>query len=153
MTVYFVLMVKRRLTRVRKLSLNQYNELLAQCSTTCISKSQKCESAFQSMLLDVSPNGQYGQIKKEAAIENGNVTVPEINANQNDITIKEGFNYAEVNPRIFPLSVFNDGNLLPYINSFYPLVSNPYWRYPFYNGNTDGNGAPEEEYDDYEDFE
>ena len=28
-----------------------------------------------------------------------------------------------------------------------------YMNEDFYNGNTDGTGAPEEEYDDYEDFE
>ena len=127
------------LSGIPKLTQAEYDRLVAICNSACDIKSPKCISAFQAMLADISPQGQYGQIRKEAEVKNGSVTIPETNEIQADLEITAGgVDRTQYDPRLFPLSVFNEGNLLPLKSSFYVDKStHPNWRHPFYNGDLD----------------
>lgn len=91
----------------------QYAELMIQCDAISVGDGykNKCEGTYYSLLADVSPMGQYGQIREMSSIVNGQVMNSEV---------------SEIDPSLFPLSVFNSGNRLPVKNNSW----HPNWRYP-----------------------
>ena len=79
-----------------------YEEFLAlqdQCNARCNYKSTKCESAYQAMLADVTPGGQYCQYTTGGTTNSNGVPV----ALDNSIFM----------PWAFPLSLLSDWNTLP----------------------------------------
>lgn len=92
----------------------EYEALLAQCDFLCDDELIQCKNAFNMMLADVSPFGQYGEIMNSVAVdEDGNITVPD--------------GPQEVDPTKFDLSVFNENNQLPK-NNF--GTGTGYWKFP-----------------------
>jgi len=79
------------------LSGNDLQVLLDECNELCNFKSIKCESAYQIMLADVSPGGQYGQYSTGGGVVNG-------------LPVPTSGNFT---PWMFPLSVLNSYNHLP----------------------------------------
>jgi RHS repeat-associated protein len=65
----------------------EWEALYDECDQLCGHPKSKCEIAYEQMLADMSPSGQYGQIKVS-----GNIAY---------------------NPGAFPLSVYNIANILP----------------------------------------
>jgi photosystem II stability/assembly factor-like uncharacterized protein len=80
------------------LTVEQYDALVEQCNALCSYKSIKCESAYQSMLADVSPGGQYCQYTTGGG------------TNSNGIPVAQGSTYT---PWTFPLSLLREWNELP----------------------------------------
>lgn len=80
------------------LTRDEWQKLKDQCYENCNIKSETCEAAYENMLADVSLLGQYGQIMPGGGVVDGAVI---------DI------DPAVMNPEAYPLSVFNESNLLP----------------------------------------
>ncbi|MBL4709121.1 MAG: hypothetical protein JKY48_11860, partial [Flavobacteriales bacterium] len=82
--------------------LNAYEhaQLLKQCKAGCEEK-DKCAIAFQMLLSDMSPGGQYGKTTEQTKVDY-------------DGAIIDGGSTFE--PWKFPLSIFNDNNWLPLRN-------------------------------------
>jgi len=102
----------------------EFNLLIEGCLENCISDdSKECENAYQTMLADMSPGGQYGLISEGGNIGSDGVISPII---------------GEVIPQKFPLSIFNDNNVLPRREIEEEVVSTsgsielvvPSWRKP-----------------------
>lgn len=69
----------------------------------------ECTAAYQNMLADVNPGGQYGEYRDTSSRSESNPL-------------------GVVNPSIYPLSVFSETNQLP--------LQNAHWRNPVYNYQT-----------------
>jgi hypothetical protein len=80
----------------------EYSLLYAECQEFCENDPINCEEAYQNMLMDMGPMGQYGEL----------------------ITAEGVFN-----PELFPLSIFNKNNKLP-VKSF--NMGGHDWRQPYY---------------------
>jgi RHS repeat-associated protein len=113
---------------------DEWQELYDQCFETCASKSETCEGALESMLSDVSLLGQYGQIMPGGGAIDGKV---------------QDIDPSLINPEAYPLSVFNETNLLPrksIIKLQYDATNDkkntgewaPNWRFPFDPTRIDG---------------
>jgi RHS repeat-associated protein len=98
-----------------ELSEDEFDKLLEQCLDRCRIKSNKCASAYETMLMDVSPNGQYGEVREKSLMDGGIIANPLV--------------VDEVKPYLFPLSVYNDDNLLPLKSSFNGRRAS--WRFPY----------------------
>jgi RHS repeat-associated protein len=99
----------------------EYDDLLARCFENCKDSSIVCASALVALKADMSPNGQYGEIRPGNTVVNGVIISPSGN----------------INPAAFPLSVFNETNVLPRKSNF-PNSSSfgsgqvaPNWRHPY----------------------
>jgi RHS repeat-associated protein len=112
-----------------------YNTLFKRYTESCNEANRQCRAAYEMMLQDVSPLGQYGEIYTQQARydANGKLLAP---------------NYQTFSPQAHPLSVFNENNYLPWknaINDDYKSIDPsipgywPSWRFPYnYNeSNTD----------------
>jgi len=111
------------------LTQSEYAGLLAECDDVCEDNSINCEAAFESMLIDVSPMGQYGEVL-QTSID------PETVTPDND-----GVSGSTFDPSKFPLSVFNEANSLPVRHNLYTRYNtdnfHPNWRFPFFSAGTD----------------
>ncbi|MDD3688193.1 MAG: hypothetical protein PHE56_15705, partial [Bacteroidales bacterium] len=93
-----------------------YEDLVAMCNGICNNLSNPiCEAGYQTMLADMSLNGQYGQVCDMTNVDNNIVVITED---------------TEIHPEDFRLSVFNENNLFPElvidVNTSIPRT----WRYP-----------------------
>ncbi len=93
-----------------KITEEKYDELKEECEARCRITSPVCKGLYDNILKDVSPMGQYGEI-----IEYGTMNA--------DGTLNEG-NMA-LAPHLFPLSVFNDYNALPFKTGPQPVAGGP----------------------------
>jgi len=91
----------------------QYTALVEECNAISVGDGykSKCAGAIYSLMADVSPMGQYGDIQEMGGIVNGTVMDTEIGA---------------IDPSKFPLSVFNTGNRLPKRSN----AMHPDWKHP-----------------------
>lgn len=86
----------------------------------CANNNVLCMSAYNAMLADVSPSGQYGELYPSGPGIGGTGHLKAVNLDK-------------VQAQVFPLSVFNDYNYLPWkdnINSAYPGGYRTSWRFP-----------------------
>lgn len=82
------------------LTQEEYNNLLDECDFLCDDELVQCSNAYNMMLGDVSPFGQYGEVMNAVTVaEDGTVAIPET--------------APDIDPSQFPLSVFNEHNKLP----------------------------------------
>lgn len=98
------------------LSKAEYDRLIEECDEYC-DYSVKCKAEFQTMLTDMSPQGQYGQISKPIELFNGSISTDGVSD--------------DVKPYLFNLSVFNEGNFLPIKTDHLLKGLKPNWRYPY----------------------
>lgn len=101
------------------LSRSAYEELVRSCNDLCNTVGRECDIAYEAMLNDVSPGGQYGEIMLHS------VTVGE----DGEIITNENGSANGIDPSQFPLSVFNENNFLPLSTQHH--LSN--WRRPQYD--------------------
>lgn len=94
---------------------SEYEARLAACDFLCQEDNIQCENALQMLLTDMSPFGQYG------AVMEGN----QVNEDGSFDLETAG---AEIDATAFPLSIFNESNILP--NRENP--SAPSWRNPYH---------------------
>ncbi len=114
----------------------EINYLRNICSDLCNPKST-CSMALEGLLSDVSPDGQYGEIRKQNLNMNTTPTItydannkPSANneASLEIVNNTEGTGAGnDIKPSDFPLSVFNTGNVLP--NQFFRNQKCT-WHYP-----------------------
>ncbi len=90
--------------------------LTDQCHETAQGDDYKSKSfgLYLTMLADVSPMGQYGRIRQMGGLINGGTS---------------GVEMGEIDPSLFSLSVYNEGNRLP----IYGERDYPNWRYPYFS--------------------
>ncbi|TAE87429.1 MAG: hypothetical protein EAY81_04155, partial [Bacteroidetes bacterium] len=108
-----------RLANYPELTQQAYDELVAKCNARCEVTSKKCETAYETMLLDMSPNGQYGEIFEKKLMDGG--VIQEYQASN------------AIKPYLHPLSVFNHSNFLPLKASFNGRLAS--WKYPYTENN------------------
>ncbi|MBX7204097.1 MAG: hypothetical protein K1X81_01610 [Bacteroidia bacterium] len=112
-------------------SQEEYAALLAKCYEPCTNL-DPCLNSYNLMLTDVTPGGQYGNTSEEGHFYRGVFYGPFV----------YGTDSGEIDPTLFPLSVYNTFNLLPrkeYIyNDFYtnynPYIASlwtPSWKFPY----------------------
>jgi RHS repeat-associated protein len=107
----------------------EYDVLKRECEDMCSTKSNICEGGLGMLLADFSPSGQYAQYSPGGgSTSGGNITPPQPN---------------NIKPWLFPLSVFNENNNLPFRKSTqlefagppakgaYGAGYAPNWRHPF----------------------
>lgn len=104
-----------RLPNNPELTQEQYDKLLAECNSRCEVKSKRCDALYQTMLADMSPNGQYGEVYERKLMDGGYIYG--LTANN------------AIKPYLYPLSVFNEGNYLPVKENF--GTRKPNWRHPY----------------------
>ncbi|MDB5258507.1 MAG: hypothetical protein JWM14_3202 [Chitinophagaceae bacterium] len=76
-----------------------------ECTIFCGGTPNKCASALQAMMADMSPHGQYGLLREHN---------PEV-AGDGSVSIQVDLGSAnKLTPEIYPLSVYNENNLLPH---------------------------------------
>ncbi len=108
-----------RLANYPELTQQAYDELVAKCNARCEITSKKCEAGYETMLLDMSPNGQYGEIFEKKLMDGG--------------VIQEYEGSNAIKPYLHPLSVFNHSNFLPLKASFNGRLAS--WKYPYTESN------------------
>lgn len=100
----------------------EYDVLLKECQEMCDESSSKCENALAQMLSDMSPSGQYGQYSPSGgSTSSGNIIIP---------------NPSNVQPWLFPLSVFNENNQLPYKGAINGIFQTPSTAFPLFYGSS-----------------
>jgi len=92
-----------------------YNDAVEECQDLC-DHTSLCEALYRTMLADVSPGGQYAELK----------------------VMTSGPNVGYYAAHMYPLSIFNFNNKLPK-NLDNNYAEKPYWRRPFPHY-TDANG-------------
>jgi hypothetical protein len=125
------------------LSPQEQEVLRASCNFLCDDQSFNCKAALQAMRGDMSPGGQYAQLRKEklnlpsvpeAKLDANNQAVqPEV-----DVTIVNGQNGVDpgnpdddvINVENFPLSIFNENNSLTVPKYLQHISDKAYWKYP-----------------------
>jgi RHS repeat-associated protein len=98
------------------LSLAEFNSLIGECDQLCM-KSSKCQAAYESMVADMSPGGQYGEIMEGGGITNGQINPPPVGA--------------ALAPHLFKLSVFNVDNMLSNKSDYASKGLKPNWHFPY----------------------
>jgi len=95
------------------LTQKQYDRMYQECVEFCEDKDVTCQSAYENMLIDVSPLGQYGGVIRLGA------------GNPDDKNFETD---GSIHPEDFTLSIFNSANTLPYNVAKYNY--RPSWKYP-----------------------
>lgn len=102
------------------LSSEEYQDLIADCNEKCDDETISCEGALRMIMTDMGLDGQYGKIKLGNKVVDGVVKIPKPGA---------------ISPWIFPLSIFNENNVLPRKKGLIDAdIVHPSWRTPYNPG-------------------
>ncbi len=104
-------------------SQEEVDELLLKCDEMCDDYSTSCTAALNSLLNDVSPNGQYGRLTPGMGTNGGNAVSGGLLSNGN------------LDPAQYPLSIFSLVNFLPRKNLYVTESVHPNWRNPMIREN------------------
>ena len=113
----------------------EYIDRKAVCDDVCGPIPVTCQSAYIAMLQDVSPHGQYGLLRKEQIGQVANSGEIEDLGNE-EINLPDfdnGLENDELDPSLYPLSIFNTNNSLSrYVNNGnnYTLLQNMNYTNP-----------------------
>lgn len=130
-----------------RLLLNQYlteeqkEDIRNMCANIC-DETIGCSGALNSMKADMSPSGQYAQIRlsriqppviNSGSFASSSATLSTGNNMNVDVTNADESNKAH--PELFPLSIFNSNNKLPLGNHLGGVIradiaTKEYWKYP-----------------------
>jgi len=107
---------------------SEYNGLIAGCNEYCEDKSINCSSAYDAMVADVSPMGQYGEFMIQS-VNSDNAVID----NNGDVSPPVEGGASLIDASKFELSVFNENNRLPVKHGVYISQANfkPCWRFPY----------------------
>lgn len=100
----------------------EYNDALANCNLLCNSEARDCEGKLSMLLSDVNRHGQYGSISSDQ-------NAPINDDGDLNIEAAASSNLNDVDPSLYPVSVFNDKNVLPGITYQNKVHNN--WRTPY----------------------
>ncbi|GEM_PF-5314832 len=114
----------------------EVDELLLKCDEMCDNYSTSCTAALNSLLNDVSPNGQYGRMTPGMGTNGGSAVSGGLLSNGN------------LNPAQYPLSVFSLVNFLPRKNLYVTEAVHPNWRNPLIRIDNGGSVSYVKEYRD-----
>ncbi len=111
------------------ISEEEWTKLYFQYSEQCNEADFACKGGYNSMIADMSPMGQYGELYTQPAAINSNGVLTELNTQT-------------FSPYSFPLSVYNERNVLPWKKSIDDIFGapgyKPNWRFPY---NPDATGS------------
>ena len=131
-----------RLLLLTYLTDEQKEDIKNMCASIC-DESIGCSASLSAMKGDMSPNGQYAELRvnriqmpQTSNIQTGpNGTL--VFANLDNISINHDNTNAQdddIQPQLFPLSIFNPSNKIPlgsYLSGLRASIgSSEYWRYP-----------------------
>ncbi|ABG58795.1 hypothetical protein CHU_1524 [Cytophaga hutchinsonii ATCC 33406] len=138
----------KRLKDLNYLTDEQLDDINGLCASIC-DTSYACRASLNAMKVDMSPDGQYGEVHKNTITMPQNTFSVNTSGGSNvfagldniDINHENSPDNSELHPELFPLSIFNPNNRLPlgsYLNVLQPLMGNSkeYWRYPVEIRNT-----------------